>query len=106
MSTQDRPPPSLLATAIASALIAGIIGYFVGQGSSLGLFGTPPATTKAHAAADSKESESESDESEEEEGQEGLEEFSDKTEECKLVLVVRTDLGMTKGKLENEKVMI
>jgi peptidyl-tRNA hydrolase, PTH2 family len=36
----------------------------------------------------------------EDEGQGELSDFSGMNEECKLVLVVRTDLGMTKGKLE------
>lgn len=39
-------------------------------------------------------------EEEEEEGQGGLEMFEGNREECKLVLVVRTDLGMGKGTAE------
>lgn len=53
---------------------------------------------------DESESESGSDESDESEDADeesaepdGLNEFEDSKEECKLVLVVRTDLGMGKG---------
>ena len=42
----------------------------------------------------------EEEEEEEEEGQGGLEMFEGNREECKLVLVVRTDLGMGKGTAE------
>ncbi len=46
-----------------------------------------------------KRSEDEGSESESEDEQHGLETFDESREECKLVLVVRTDLGMTKGKM-------
>lgn len=89
----DRAPASTAAIAIGSALVAGVTGYFLGQAKSIGLFGGYQA---AHSnAAQPDESESEEEEEEEDEVQE-LKAF-DGNEECKLVLVVRTDLGMTKG---------
>jgi PTH2 family peptidyl-tRNA hydrolase len=113
---------------ISTAIIAGISGYMIGIASSLGFFPIPflPKAPKERGIAnydDEEESEDEDiDESildhapnwangleadkrdglratkevkKEEPVKTGLE---DSTEECKLVLVVRTDLGMTKGK--------
>ncbi|KAF2151775.1 PTH2-domain-containing protein [Myriangium duriaei CBS 260.36] len=95
-SLADRPPPSLWAVAFATAVIAGLSGYFIGQAASIGVFGKPkardPAGVAAPAAGDSDLSDDEDDVLE-------LQGFSDKNEPCKLVLVVRTDLGMTKGKI-------
>jgi len=105
----DRATPSTTAVAIASALVAGVLGYFLGQGSSLGLFesssGDPAAAKKSWP--NSYDVKVHADSSDEEEGDEGSEEelvgnlsdFSDNTEEVKLVLAVRTDLGMSKGKI-------
>ncbi len=118
----DSVPPSTAAVSIAVGLIAITVGYFLGQGSKIGLFGsseTPsqPAGKKkswpnsydvtihpdssdeelmaqqragAGAHADDNESDEEGD------GKE-LKSFSDTAEEVKLVLAVRTDLGMGKG---------
>lgn len=81
----DRPPPSTANVAIASALVAGVTGYLLGQAKSLGLFGGSPISK---GKADDSDSEDEDTE---------LNQFDDRKEECKMVLVVRTDLGMTKG---------
>lgn len=98
----DRPTPSTTAVAIASALVAGVIGFFIGQGSSLGLFesgGSPSTARKSWPNSyDVKvHADSSDEEGSEEELVGDLSDFSDNTEEVKLVLVVRTDLGMGKG---------
>ena len=98
-SIQDRPPPTTVAIAMACALIAGVTGYFVGQASTIGFFGSSQRT-KSSASKDKvedSESSSEGEAEEETEDDPALESFAG-GEECKLVLVVRTDLGMTKGK--------
>ena len=94
---QDRGPPSAAAVAIGSAIISGLAGYFLGQGKSIGLFGSSPKSTPT--ARDVKENDKESDSGSESEGPD-LQELKSfpSNEECKLVLVVRTDLGMGKGK--------
>lgn len=98
----DRPPPTVFAYALASALIAGITGYFLGQGASIGLFGN--AKPSPHKSASGKEKATSASDSsdfeeidEDEDTAQELGEFKGNKEECKLVLVVRTDLGMTKG---------
>ena len=114
--------PSTAAYAVAAAIFAGTVGYFIGQGSSLGFFGGPDkqgskskkaakswpnnydvtihpdssdeelmARLKAGGAVESDE------ESSDEEPSGDLASFPNNSEECKLVLVVRTDLGMGKG---------
>lgn len=104
----DRTPPTTTAYVIATAIVAGVTGYFIGQGASLGLFkekqGWPNGyDVKVHKDSSEEEdegSDSEEDESDSEEGNgEELANFKDNTDEVKLVLVVRTDLGMTKGML-------
>jgi len=112
-TSANRDPPTTLAYCIATAILAALGGYFLGQASSLGLIGgdrsqqdaatnTPSATmTQSNGAAtkekDPSESENEGDPDSEDE-QQDLQGFeSNANEECKLVLVVRTDLGMTKG---------
>ncbi|KAJ5923610.1 peptidyl-tRNA hydrolase 2 [Penicillium verhagenii] len=107
--TLDRIPPTTTAYVIATAILAGVTGYFIGQGSSLFFFkekqGWPNGyDVKVHRDSsdeeEEEEAESESDEESEEEGNgEELADFEDNAEEVKLVLVVRTDLGMTKGKI-------
>ncbi|TVY46401.1 putative peptidyl-tRNA hydrolase [Lachnellula occidentalis] len=124
----DRTPPTPLAMLIGTAIIAGISGYMIGIASSLGFLPIPFATKTAPSRGisnydDEEESEEEDiDESildhapnwsngldaDKRDGlrapppnaarkqQAFLEDQSD--EECKLVLIVRTDLGMTKGK--------
>jgi PTH2 family peptidyl-tRNA hydrolase len=101
----DRLPPTTAAYVIATAIIAGVTGYFIGQGSSLNLFkekneGWPNSyNVKVHShSSDEEEDDSEEETEEEDEGNgEELASFKDNTEEVKLVLVVRMDLGMTKG---------
>lgn len=103
----DRASPTTAAYVIATAIVAGVTGYFIGQGASLGLFkekqGWPNGyDVKVHRDSSDEEFEEEdsadeeSDEEDEGTGEE-LASFKDNQEEVKLVLVVRTDLGMTKG---------
>ncbi|KAF2224761.1 peptidyl-tRNA hydrolase PTH2-domain-containing protein [Elsinoe ampelina] len=95
-SAVEKPPPSVWAVAFATAIITGLAGYFLGQASSIGIFGG----TSSRPARKAKESDSESSDLEDDEDrQDELMGFSEKNEPCKLVLVVRTDLGMTKGKI-------
>lgn len=111
-SPQDRPPPSTAAIALATAIITGLGGYFLGQARSLGLFSGSkkgeswPNSYDVNVQYDSSDEElmkslrgEKEDDSEEEQGE--LSSFEGNKEECKLVLVVRTDLGMTKGGLRN-----
>lgn len=108
-TSANRDPPSTLAYCVATAIIAALGGYFLGQASSLGIFqnetktsrrkadAKPSQSTKKSTDISEDEDEDETDE-EEEEQQDDLQGFEDAgNEECKLVLVVRTDLGMTKG---------
>lgn len=106
----EREPPSLIAVAIASGLFGLVAGYFIGQGSSIGIFessGGPKDVKKSwpnsydvkvHADS-SDEADDEEDEPEDEGDGKELRNFDDTNEEVKLVLAVRTDLGMTKGKI-------
>lgn len=92
----ERSLPSVLAVAFATAIIAGLSGYFLGQASTIGV--------SAHNDSDSKRTDPQEDDPAEESDeddplQQELKDFDDQKEECKLVLVVRTDLGMTKGAL-------
>ncbi|KAL8726839.1 MAG: hypothetical protein Q9166_006455 [cf. Caloplaca sp. 2 TL-2023] len=136
-TASDRPPPSVTSIVIGTAILAVTLGYFIGQGASLGLFKTPDKTKSksknpkkswpnsydvtihpdssdeevfkqirgADLGISSEESSKDSSSGEEESGnllgqkQDGLETFRDNREECKLVLVVRMDLGMGKGKI-------
>lgn len=93
-TVSSQNPPTTGAIAIATAIIAGLSGYFLGQASSLGLF-----ATSSQRAGSVKLSNSEESSDEEDEVHEAVEikSFPDSKEECKLILVVRTDLGMTKG---------
>ena len=68
--------PSLWSTVIAVALISGLSGYYISQ------FNTLKSSITSIEKDDTDESEEET-----------------SSEEHKLVLVVRTDLGMTKGKI-------
>ncbi|KAF9890165.1 hypothetical protein FE257_006326 [Aspergillus nanangensis] len=108
MADLDHAPASTTAYLVATAIIAGVTGYFLGQGSSLGLFswaekeGWPNSyNVKVHRDSSDEEDDSEEEELDsEEEGDGGeLANFENNDEEVKLVLVVRTDLGMTKGKI-------
>jgi peptidyl-tRNA hydrolase, PTH2 family len=127
----DRAPTSTLSIIVATALLAGTIGYFIGTGSSLGIFPSPSSSAPYPSSKDKKKKswpnsydvnvhldssdeelmaqqrrgageESDGSDSEgnsEDEGAGTLKgEFEGhETEEVKLVLCVRTDLGMGKG---------
>lgn len=106
MSDSNNIPPTTTSYVIATAILAGVTGYFVGQGSSLRLFssnekeGWPNSyNVKVHRDSSDEEFEDEEEEEEdsEEEEQGELANFDNNNEEVKLVLVIRTDLGMTKG---------
>ncbi|KAJ9662533.1 hypothetical protein H2201_006021 [Coniosporium apollinis] len=99
-SLQERPPPTTASIAFGTAIIAAIIGYFLGQASSIGVFGGAKASVvKAAERTQSAESSSSEEVDELLDEQQELRDFPGNNEECKLVLVVRTDLGMTKGKI-------
>ncbi|MCJ1433116.1 hypothetical protein MMC27_002475 [Xylographa pallens] len=130
MSHPSEPsPPSAAAIALATGILCGIGGYFLGQGASLGLFRRRSSSSSKAASAkrswpnsydvtvhpDSSdeelmkslrgeahpraEEESDADSDSDSDAQGELQSFEDNKEECKLVLVVRTDLGMGKGKI-------
>ncbi|KAL4979137.1 PTH2-domain-containing protein [Aspergillus desertorum] len=108
MAELDRVPPSTTTYVVATAIIAGITGYFIGQGASLGLFSTREKegwpnsyNVKLHQNSSDEDDNSEKEEESDEEEGDGTElaSFEENTDEVKLVLVVRTDLGMTKGKI-------
>jgi len=125
----DRGPPTPTAVLISTAILSLITGYMLGVGSSLGLFPNPFKSSEARAAAKRTKTSNYDDEEESSEEEvdgilldhapnwangeaadvrDGLKvmkketkpEWENSTEECKLVLVVRTDLGMTKGMLD------
>ncbi len=118
-SAIDRPQPSTAAIVIATAIIAALGGYFVAQGASLGIFSSNSKSGKkswpnsydvtVHPDSSDEElmkslkGEEEDDEDDEAELVEPgkLASFEGNTEECKLVLVVRTDLGMGKGRINS-----
>lgn len=122
----DKSPPSSLALAFSSLLLGLVAGYFIGQGSSIGLFSSRPSSKSRsskskrkpqatswpnsydvtiHPDSSADEAPAEADDEEEdsdssEEGEDGdINAFADTTDEVKVMLVVRTDLGMTKGKI-------
>ena len=83
--------------ALATGIVGLVTGYFIGQGSSIGLFGSSKKS-EVTLTRESEEDELMEDEDDElGDTQQELDNFTGSTEECKLVLVVRTDLGMTKG---------
>lgn len=99
-SQLDRLPPTTTAYVIATAILFGVTGYFIGQGSSLGLFGSKerkswPNSYNVRVHRDSSDEEYEDEDEESDSGE--LASLKDNGDEVKLVLVVRTDLGMTKG---------
>jgi peptidyl-tRNA hydrolase, PTH2 family len=123
----DRGPPTATAVLISTAILSLITGYMLGIGSSLGLFPNPFAKSLEAQAGTRRTKTSNYDDEEESSEEEvdgmlldhapnwangeaadirdGLKVpakderpgWESSTEECKLVLVVRTDLGMTKG---------
>lgn len=91
----ERTEPSATAIAIGTAILAGVTGYFIGQASTIGVFGqSGNHKTRAVRVDDT----SEDDVDDEDLTDRALLKAADPYEECKLVLVVRTDLGMGKGK--------
>lgn len=102
--------PTTASYVFATAILAGVVGFFVGQGASLGLFSSPATATSQqkkkinrsdNREKDDEEDEDDSDDDEEEDEVEDnaeLATFEGNNDEVKLVLVVRTDLGMGKGK--------
>ena len=123
-SLVDRPPPSTASYVIATAILSVAFGYLIGQASSLGLFSSksskksksswpnnydvaihPDSSDEELMSHIKKEgvkvvqdSEDEGEDRSDSEDQGELKIFEGNREECKLVLVVRTDLGMGKGK--------
>jgi PTH2 family peptidyl-tRNA hydrolase len=99
MADNAQPSPSTANIAAACAILAGVTGYMIGQAKSLGFFGGSPifeaAQPEKEKADDSEEEEEDSSDSEDDDSTPA--EFPGHDEECKMVLVVRTDLGMTKG---------
>jgi len=93
---QDPTGPSTANIATACAIMGAVTGYLVGQAKSIGLFGGGALSELSLQEKDGEELDSE-DESDDEDSAPA--EFPNNPEECKLVLVVRTDLGMTKGAL-------
>ena len=120
-SLPERPPPSTTSYILATAILCIAGGYFIGQASFLGLFSGSNKKTRGggkkswpnsydvtvHPDSSDEElmtqlkggqaSKSEEDEDSEESGGGELKAFEGNKEECKMVLVVRTDLGMGKG---------
>lgn len=98
---QEAPQPSTANIALACAILAGVTGYFLGTAKSLGLFGGSPISEPPRKQSEKEEEEdaSEDESSDDEDDDTAPAEFPGHTEECKMVLVVRTDLGMTKGKI-------
>lgn len=114
-TSNSHSAPTLGAVAFATALVAGVTGYYIGMGASVGVFtfnkDNATETTKktrkeiGPMASESKNGSSETedessgseDDSDEEDEKLDLATFENNRDEVKLVLVVRTDLGMTKG---------
>jgi len=88
--------PSTANIAAACAILAGVTGYMIGQAKSLGFLGGSPISQPKKSEKKEKAEDSE-DESSDEDDDSAPAEFPGHNEECKMVLVVRTDLGMTKG---------
>ncbi|KAL9051074.1 MAG: hypothetical protein Q9162_006247 [Coniocarpon cinnabarinum] len=127
-ASQAQQQPSTLALAIGFTLVGGIAGFFLGQAAAVGVFGSSgsksrtksrrksstasgdgknrkTSTAEADGKASAGDDEASGSETEDEDvedsddDQDGLKGFEDEGVECKLVLVVRSDLGMTKGKI-------
>lgn len=93
---QDTAQPSTANIAMACAILAGVTGYMLGQAKSLGLFGGSPVSTPTQGKEKAHE-DSEASSDDESDDDTAPADFKGNSEECKMVLVVRTDLGMTKG---------
>ncbi len=106
----EKAPSSIAAVAVSSLILGLLAGYFIGQGSSIGIFGGSgdpnrvktswpnSYDVKVHADSSDDQADDEEEEDDDEEGDgKELSDFKGSTEEVKLVLGVRTDLGMGKG---------
>ena len=101
---RETGPPSAVTIALGSAIISGVFGYYLGQARSIGLFGTS-STAQVGQQSDDKSDISDADAGSGDDDDDDddvqdlgeLKTFPGNNEECKLVLVVRTDLGMGKG---------
>ncbi|GAA6062698.1 hypothetical protein JCM10212_004756 [Sporobolomyces blumeae] len=89
-------PPSLWGTAAAVGLATGLIGYFVGVGSTLPITRAIDKGKQAAAVDDESDFETDSEAGNDDDLKAVTAEGD---EPCKLVLVVRTDLNMNKGKI-------
>ncbi|KWU45734.1 PTH2-domain-containing protein [Rhodotorula sp. JG-1b] len=86
--------PNLWGTAAAVGLASGLIGYFIGVGATL------PITRGLEKSAQANEEESDYDSESEAGDVDAMQAVKAEGDEpCKLVLVVRSDLNMTKGKI-------
>ena len=110
----EKAAPSIAAVAVSSLILGLLAGYFIGQGASIGVFGGQSNSggvkqswpnsydVKVHADSSDEQADDEDEQEEEDDEDEGdgkeLNDFRESTEEVKLVLAVRTDLGMGKGK--------
>ncbi|KAG5208255.1 Mitochondrial peptidyl-tRNA hydrolase Pth2 [Trichophyton interdigitale] len=94
----DRPT-STAALVIATSVLTGVIGYYLGQGASIGIFSSSPSHAHKGRSIVDEDDEEEEDDDEEDDVEGDLAAFEGNTDEVKLVLVVRTDLGMGKGKI-------
>jgi PTH2 family peptidyl-tRNA hydrolase len=90
-----------MGAAVAFLVIGTVAGFFLGR---LTAPASEEITSKSSgqgqsssSIAKSKQALLESDVDSEDEGDQDLKSFEGHREECKLILVVRTDLGMTKG---------
>ena len=129
LASQDGP--STTSIALATAILSVAIGYLIGSASSVGIFSSTKESKKTPKKSwpnsydvtihpDSSDEElmeqlgrkkgKEVKDSEDEEDVDGSEDeqvvgelasYEDNKEECKLVLVVRTDLGMGKGNVSS-----
>ena len=88
--------PSVLATVFATSILSGVVGYYIGLGSTLSLH-RPPASRTTTDPNDDTDTDCQPDSDDEK--SETANDFSDIPGECKLVLVVRPDLKMSGGKI-------
>ncbi|RMZ85015.1 hypothetical protein DV738_g304, partial [Chaetothyriales sp. CBS 135597] len=91
----DKTPPSAIALSLSSLLLGLVTGYFLGSGSSIGLFASSRKTSSKYSSALTPKNQKSS-----WPNSYDVTPFPDSAaDEVKLVLVTRTDLGMTKGKI-------
>jgi hypothetical protein len=98
MASSVQEKPSTAAIAVATAIISGLTGYFLGQARSIGVFGGSTVTLPVGQQDEDSDISDAGSEGGDAQELGDLKSFRDTSEECKLVLVVRNDLGMGKGK--------